>query len=985
MNTKALSLPRVPVVLIVACVLFAFAVSAPANYLLNAGFETNGGSGYSADYWGNTTEAGTESWAAYSDSWGMALITWRGDGTGFFYQDIAVTGDTPYAFSVWAVRDSGDMTGGFYLKVEWYDGSTNVGEQLQSITLPSDAWARQVLRATSPSNALYVRVIIGATNINRVGKFDNADFSLAPPANLTATGQDSRIDLRWDRDTKVDGYNVYCSETLDGPYAQLNDSGYGLSVYSDFLGTNGQTWYYYVTAVKGNEESSPSDPVSATSREMTDDELLSSVQEAAFRYFWDYAHPVSGLALEGYNICDDHTPEMCAAGGTGFGLMSICVAAERGFVSRSDAAERVLKMFRFLNQTAVRYHGAWSHWINGTTGETIPFTTQDNGGDLVETAFLVEGMLTSRSYFDGTNAVETEIRDLASAMWGSVDWYWYLRRSDSGYESNEKLYWHWSPDYNWAVNLPIQGYNESMIVYLLAIASPSHSVPTTCYYNGWAAGGEDGYANGEFFYNYLNRVGIDYGGPLFFNHYSFMGFDPRDKNDRYADYFENSRNITLMNRAYCAANPKGFAGYSDLAWGLTASFNPWGYGAQQPGNNDNGTITPSAALGSMPYTPEESMATLKYFYETYGGDLWGPFGFVDSYNLGVDWFAPGYIAIDQGPIVVMIENYRSQLCWNKFMANTEIQTALNAIGWVSGKKSPNTSTNDVAGLNYEYYEGTWSSLPDFDSLTPVATGSVTNFDLSPRLTNDCFAFRFTGYIDVPTNGGYTFYTSSDDGSQLFIGDQLVVDNDGAHADQRRSGYVALEAGRHSITVTYFEQYGSETLTVSYLSQDIPRTEISAGVLCRETEAESAVLLEDGFESNFDLWTGAGSTDWDRTTAQKYSGSYSAHCGSSDNDLISDDLSTTGRSTILIEFWYRDDDIDDSDDVYLQLYNGSSYVNRLELGNTSPEDTWHKAEVTIQNSGTDAQYFRSPFRIKFEGTSIDSGENLWIDDVKITVQ
>jgi hypothetical protein len=145
-----------------------------------------------------------------------------------------------------------------------------------------------------------------------------------------------------------------------------------------------------------------------------------------------------------------------------------------------------------------------------------------------------------------------------------------------------------------------------------------------------------------------------------------------------------------------------------------------------------------------------------------------------------------------------------------------------------------------------------------------------------------------------------------------------------------------------------------------------------------------VLLQDGFETSFDKWTDGGTTDWDQATDQKHSGSYSAHAGSSDNDLISDNLNTTAKSSIRIEFWYIDDDIDDDDNIYLQLYNGSAYANKFELGN-SPEDSWQKCDITIYNSGGDAQYFRSNFRIKFEGTSIDYGENLWIDDVKVTAQ
>ncbi|MGB2864216.1 MAG: glucoamylase family protein [Sedimentisphaerales bacterium] len=501
-----------------------------------------------------------------------------------------------------------------------------------------------------------------------------------PPApnDVNAVGHDSRIDLRWqfDTDPNLEGYNIYRADSNEGPFTKLNDSAHTVSVYSDFFGENDQTYYYHVksAAILGGGESGPSNIVSATSYAMTDEQLLTSVQEAVFRYFWDYGHPVSGLAREGYKL--GHSTDTCTSGGTGMSLMTICVGAEREFVTRAQAAGRVLQILNFLDEDATRFHGAWSHWINGATGETKPFGEYDNGGDLVETAYMVQGMLTVRQYFDDPNdPVETEIRSRATGMWEQVEWDWYLQHPDS-----QVLYWHFSPDYEWHMNHAVRGYNECMITYLLAIASPTHPIPASCYYNGWA--GSPGYANGNTYYDYTQPVGPEKGGPLFFTHYSHLGFDPRNKSDKYCNYFDNSRNISLINRAYCIENPRGHTGYSDLVWGLTASFNPWGYSAHSP-TSDNGTIAPTAALSAMPYVPDESIATLKEFYYTFGEDLWGPFGFFDAFNLSQNWFAPGYVAIDQGPIVVMIENYRTQLCWNLFMANPEIQPMLDAIGWTS--------------------------------------------------------------------------------------------------------------------------------------------------------------------------------------------------------------------------------------------------------------------------------------------------------------
>ncbi len=501
-----------------------------------------------------------------------------------------------------------------------------------------------------------------------------------PPAphDVIAAGHDSRIDLRWpvSTDPNLEGYNIYRASVAGGPFTKLNDSVHKLSVYSDFFGVNDRTYYYHVksVAIRGGGESEPSDVVSAASYAMTDDQLLTSAQEAVFRYFWDYGHPASGLAREGYGF--SHGPDTCTSGGTGMGLMAICVGAERGFVTRPEAAKRVLQILTFLDEKTTRFHGAWSHWILGVTGATKPFSQYDDGGDMVETAYLVQGMLTARQYFnDANDAVETEIRRRATRMWEQVEWSWYRQGTRS-----DVLYWHWSPNYGWKMNFPIRGYNECMITYLLAIASPTYAMPASSYSRGWVK--STGYVNGNTYYGYKQWVGPEKGGPLFFTHYSYLGFDPRHKSDGYCDYFDNSRNISLINRAYCIENPRGHAGYSGLVWGLTASFNPWGYTDHSP-TNDNGTIAPTAALSAMPYVPSESLATLKHFYHTYGRQLWGPFGFRDAFNLSQNWFAPGYVAIDQGPIVIMIENHRTQLCWNLFMANPEIQPMLSAIGWTS--------------------------------------------------------------------------------------------------------------------------------------------------------------------------------------------------------------------------------------------------------------------------------------------------------------
>lgn len=502
-----------------------------------------------------------------------------------------------------------------------------------------------------------------------------ATAPLPSPTGVVAAGHDSRIDLRWNavEERGLAGYAIHRSANPAGPFVRISPSPHKTHVYSDFLGENGRTYYYRVSAIRSSGESPASEIVSATSRAMTDEEFLTSVQEATFRYFWDFGHPVSGLAREGLL----HGRHVCTSGGTGMGLMTIMVGAERKFIPRAQAAERVALILRFLEEKAVRYHGAWSHWMNGATGVTIPFSRKDDGGDLVETSFLVQGILTVRRYFNRDDPVEREIRARATRLWERVEWDWYLRTP-----GGRTLFWHWSPNNGWAMDHRIAGWNECMITYLLAIASPTHPVPASCYYEGWASSTRKShpYVNGNSYYGHKVWVGWRLGGPLFFTHYSFLGFDPRGKRDRFCNYFENNRNITLVHRAYGIDNPGKHKGYGPLVWGLTASVNPTGYSAHSP-TNDNGTITPTAAISAMPYTPKESIATMRHLYRTYGKQLWGEFGFRDAFNLDKNWFAPTYLAIDQGTIVPMIENYRTQLCWNAFMSNPEIPRMLKAIGW----------------------------------------------------------------------------------------------------------------------------------------------------------------------------------------------------------------------------------------------------------------------------------------------------------------
>lgn len=413
-----------------------------------------------------------------------------------------------------------------------------------------------------------------------------------------------------------------------------------------------------------------------------DDSLLTLVQYRTFQYFWDGAEPVSGGARERFHT-DDVYPEndkhIITSGGTGFGIMAILVGIERGFITREQGYAHLKKLTDWLEK-ADRFHGVWPHWMNGETGDVKPFSTKDDGGDLVETAYLAQGMLCAREYFKNGNDDERALAAHIDKLWREIEWDWY--RNDN----KNVLYWHWSPQYAWEMNFPIEGYNECLITYVLAAASPTHGVPAEVYHEGWARSG--GMMNDSAHEQYGHHLALkhnfapQFGGPLFWSHYSYLGLDPRDLTDRYANYWEENRNHTLINRQYCIENPKGFKGYGEDCWGLTASYSINGYAAHSPGE-DLGVISPTAALSSIPYTPEESMKVIRHLYEDLGDKVWGEYGFYDAFSEQADWYTPRYLAIDQGPVVVMIENYRSGLLWKLFMGAPEVKEGLKKLGFSS--------------------------------------------------------------------------------------------------------------------------------------------------------------------------------------------------------------------------------------------------------------------------------------------------------------
>jgi len=404
---------------------------------------------------------------------------------------------------------------------------------------------------------------------------------------------------------------------------------------------------------------------------LSDSALLDEVQKQTVKYFWDFAHPVSGMSRERSNITIGYGNEVVTTGGTGFGIMSIIVATERKWIGRDTAAKMLLKMVKFLSK-ADAYHGVFPHWLNGSTGKTIPFSRKDDGADLVENAFLFQGLLCARQYFTGSNNTERELINRISSMWNDIEWDWFTR------DGQEVLYWHWSPNNGWAMNFPVRGFNECLIMYVLAASADRYPVSSNVYHRGWAQ--SNFFKNGKQFYGYTLPLGFDYGGPLFFSQYSFMGLNPTGLKDQYANYWDQNKNHTLINRAYCIDNPKAFKGYGENCWGLTASDTYNGYAAHSP-TEDLGTITPTAALSAFPYTPEYSMKALKHFYYDLGDKIWSEYGFVDAFNQTKGWYATSHLAIDQGPIIVMIENYRTGLLWNLFMSCPEIKNGLNKLGF----------------------------------------------------------------------------------------------------------------------------------------------------------------------------------------------------------------------------------------------------------------------------------------------------------------
>jgi len=422
-----------------------------------------------------------------------------------------------------------------------------------------------------------------------------------------------------------------------------------------------------MTTAKKNRIDSGREPI------LSDEPLLDLVQRQSFLYFWDGAHPASGLARDRVDLLSDPTDDIVTIGGSGFGVMAIIVATQRRWITREDALARVALMLDLLER-ATCYHGVFPHFMNGRTGATKPFNRKDDGGDLVETSLLFQGLLCARQYFDRDAPAEKSLRDRITSLWRDVEWSWHRR------DGSSVLTWHWSPNNGFALAHEIRGWNECLLSYVLAAGAPLYAIDPKVYHEGWAQGRD--FLNGHRYYDIELPLGPAFGGPLHFAHYSFCGLDPRGLSDRYADYWRQNRRHVLINFEHCVLNPGHHKGYGPRCWGLAASDDPGGYYVHTP-DDDNGVIAPTAALSSFPYAPEAANRAMRYFYDVVGDRLWGRFGFTDAFSEDADWFAKTYLAIDQGPIVIMIENHRTALLWSLFMKDPDVQLGLRRLGFQS--------------------------------------------------------------------------------------------------------------------------------------------------------------------------------------------------------------------------------------------------------------------------------------------------------------
>ncbi len=504
-------------------------------------------------------------------------------------------------------------------------------------------------------------------------------LAIQPPAGVVTRVGDQSVVLHWEANTEPDlaGYRVYRSLTNGGPFTLLTSSLLTTRGYCDLSVINGQTNYYQVTAVNSSsQESSPSLTVAVVPHAFaSDDEFLEYVQQCNFDYFWYGANPANGLVPDRLP-----TASACSIAAVGFGLTAIGIGVDHGWIARSQGVARVLTTLNTFYQGPqgpgtsgiIGYMGWFYHFLDMNTGLRNGTTELSS----IDTALLLGGVLYAKQFFDGTNADEVQIRTLADGIFNRVNWNWMAQGTDA-------LAMGWQPGGGGFLTANWIGYNEAMILYLLGLGAATNPLPATAW-SRWTSG-----------YTWATYYGQSYVpfAPLFGHQYSHCWVDFRHQADAYMlshtnTYFENSRRATLAQRAYCIANPLARVGYSANVWGLTACDGPGpplaGYLARgaPPAENDDGTIAPTAAGGSIAFAPEVCLPTLKYFYSHFRRSVWTAYGFRDAFNQGAQWWDIDQLGIDQGPIVIMIENYRRQSVWRVFMQNPEIQRGLQRAGFV---------------------------------------------------------------------------------------------------------------------------------------------------------------------------------------------------------------------------------------------------------------------------------------------------------------
>lgn len=504
------------------------------------------------------------------------------------------------------------------------------------------------------------------------GTPDDADavsrLALASDQEIQARGYPLRIDLIWER---KDGARFKVQRSANGKdnWKALENSTPSFHIFSDYIGAPNVTYYYRVK--RGSGSWSP--VVSATTLAYSDEALLDDLQETGIRYFVELGHPDSGMAREGAPGWDG----IYATGATGMGLANLIVGVHRGYLERAEAVDQAYRVLEFLDTQAKPHFGAFVHWLDGDTGESILFDRENpkathNGVDLVETSFLGQSFILLREYFDADNESEARLRALADKLWLAIDWQAFVQEVDG----TPGLLWHYLNGVGHG-SLMIRGWNECFITYLLAVASPAHGIGTEVYRSGWFHP-TVGLGDTREVYGIRQDVEWDTSWPLFFAHYSFIGFDPHALGYKGRSYFDHIQDACLVQIVYAHNKSSRFKDYGEL-WGLTASADPDGYRAHAPGEEDNGTLTPTASLASMPYVPGFVMTNARRMYRDHGETLWGPFGFYDAFNPSQEWVSNNYIGIDVGPIAPMIENYRSGLLWKLFMNAPEIKAAVDSL------------------------------------------------------------------------------------------------------------------------------------------------------------------------------------------------------------------------------------------------------------------------------------------------------------------